>query len=243
MNGWKVGVDGCKSDWFYLASNGSETKFGIVGKIEDLFNTLDQVTDVFIDIPIGLNDSGDEGRECDKLARKMLKPRGSTVFPAPVRPCLNAETYAEACRISESLTGKKVSQQAFHIFRKVREVDELLQQQPQLRRIIHEVHPELGFCMLNSGKPLLSQKKTAQGIEDRLSLLEDFMPNARELYSDALAQYRRKELARDDIVDAMMGLCIASASCGALETLPNPAPMDAFGIEMAMHFRVSSRLS
>lgn len=241
MTGWKVGVDGCKSGWFYLASNGSETKLGIVGNIEDLFTALDQITQVFIDIPIGLNDSGEAERECDKLARKMLKPRGSTVFPAPVRPCLNAETYTMACRISESLTGKKISQQAFHIFRKIREVDELLQKQPQLRSVIHEVHPELGFCVLNSGKPLLSQKKTAQGIEDRLSLLEEFIPHARELYADALAQYRRKELARDDIVDAMMGLCIAQASAGERDTLPNPVCEDAFGIEMVMHFYVPRR--
>ncbi|WP_411360353.1 DUF429 domain-containing protein [Pseudidiomarina salilacus] len=243
MTGWKVGIDGCKSGWFYLAFNGAETKLGIVGKIEDLFTALDQITQVFIDIPIGLNDSGAEERACDKLARKILKPRGSTVFPAPVRPCLNAETYTMACRISETLTGKKISQQAFHIFRKIREVDELLQKQPQLRSVIHEVHPELGFCVLNSGKPLLSPKKTAQGIEDRLSLLEEFIPNARELYANALAQYRRKELARDDIVDAMMGLCIACAPRDALETLPNPAPKDAFGIEMAMHFCVFSRRS
>lgn len=28
MTGWKVGIDGCKAGWFYLASNDAETKLG-----------------------------------------------------------------------------------------------------------------------------------------------------------------------------------------------------------------------
>lgn len=238
--GWRVGVDGCKGGWFYVASDGSETRYGIVSTVAELFKEFDNVTGAFIDIPIGLFDSGAQARDCDKMARQALKPRGSTVFPAPVRPCLKATTYEEACRISESLTGKKLSQQAFHIFSKIREVDELLQQQPRLKKIICEVHPELGFCMLNSGIPLLTQKKTAEGIEERLYLLGQHNDKVRDIYEAALAKYPRKLLSRDDIVDAMMCLCIAQASPEDRRMLPEPVCKDDHGIEMAMHYFMPS---
>jgi len=53
---------------------------------------------IAIDIPIGLLEGP---RVCDKAARKLLgQPRGSSVFPAPCRPALEAQcqrqTYAEA---------------------------------------------------------------------------------------------------------------------------------------------------
>lgn len=235
-HGWQIGVDGCKAGWFYVASKGSDIKYGIVASITALLDVFDDIAEIVIDIPIGLHDMGAQARSCDLLARKALKPRGSTVFPAPVRPCLYAKTYREACDISERLTGKKLSQQAFHIFSKIREVDELLQQRPELKKIVREAHPELGFCMLNSNLPLLTKKKTAEGLEERLRLLEKHLSNTREIYGNALAKFPRKVLARDDIVDAMMCLCIAQAYPDRRRALPERHTVDALSIEMAMHF-------
>ncbi|AVJ56731.1 hypothetical protein C5610_10820 [Idiomarina sp. OT37-5b] len=236
LDGWRVGMDGCKAGWFYIASCDLETRFGIVVTVAELFELFDNVAGVFIDIPIGLYDSGAQARACDKLARQALKSRGSTVFPAPVRPCLQAVTYEEACSISAELTGKRLSQQAFHIFRKIKEVDELLQQRPELKEVVREVHPELGFCMLNSNAPLFTKKKSSEGIEERLRLLEQQIKGAREIYERALTKYPRKVLARDDIVDAMMCLCIAKAPYSERGTLPETIDKDSKGIEMAMHF-------
>lgn len=241
LDGWRVGVDGCKAGWFYIASYDSETRFGIVGTVGELFELFDNVSGVFIDTPIGLYDSGAQPRACDKLARQALSPRGSTVFPAPVRPCLHAATYEESCSISDELTGKRLSQQAFHIFGKIREVDDLLQQRPELKEVVREVHPELGFCMLNSNAPLLTKKKSSEGIEERLRLLEQQIKGARDIYERALAKYPRKLLARDDIVDAMMCLCIAKATYSERGTLPETIDKDSKGIEMAMHFYLPSK--
>jgi len=234
--GWRLGVDGCKAGWFYIASSGSDVRFGIVSYAAQLLEIFDDIVEIIIDIPIGLHDIGAQARGCDLLARKALKPRGSTVFPAPVRPCLYAKTYREACDISERLTGKKLSQQAFHIFGKIRDVDELLQQRPELRGIVREAHPELGFCMLNSNLPLLTKKKTAEGLEERLKLIEMHLSAAREIYNNALAKFPRKVLARDDILDAMMCLCIAQAYPDRRRALPELHTADAFSIKMAMHF-------
>ena len=234
-DGWRFGVDGCRAGWFYIGSQGSDIECGIVGTIAELLDRFDKIAEVIVDIPIGLYDKGVQARSCDLLARKALKPRGSTVFPAPVRPCLYADSYEEACRISERLTGKKLSQQAYNIFAKIREVDELLQTKVSLRSVIREAHPELGFCMLNGGSPLLTKKKNSDGLAERLALLKQHLEWAPRLYDDATSQYPRQALAKDDIVDAMMCLCIAQAPAHVRKTFSDPVIYDDKGIEMAMH--------
>ncbi len=236
---WRLGVDGCRAGWFYVGCNGSEYRYGIVAKISQLFEQFDHIVEIIIDIPIGLYDSGAKVRQCDVMARKALKPRGSTVFPAPVRPCLYEESYSKACDVSERLTGKKLSQQAYNIFAKIREVDELLQRQPELKNILNEAHPELGFCMLNGGSPLLTRKKEQNGIEERLILLKQSISQSTEIYKNALMKFSRKDLAKNDIVDALMCLCISNAGAVRRKTLPTVPEKDENGIEMVMHYAIA----
>ena len=231
---WSIGIDGCKGGWFYAASNTQQHNIGVVATLNELLELFEPIRLIIIDIPIGLYNAGSAPRQCDVQARKLLKPRGSTVFPAPVRPCLVAGSYAQACEISEKLTGKKLSQQAYHIFGKIKEVDELLRSQPCLAEIIREAHPELGFCMLNQGTPLLTSKKEPNGIKERLDLLRQRLPITSALYEQALNQFARKVLARDDIVDALMCLCIANAPLP--EQIPTSVELDPEGLPMAMRF-------
>ena len=233
---WRLGVDGCRAGWFYVGCNGPENRYGIVAKISQLFEQFDNIAEIIIDIPIGLYDSGTKARQCDVMARKVLKPRGSTVFPAPVRPCLYEDSYSKACDVSERLTGKKLSQQAYNIFAKIQEVDDLLQQQPELKNIVHEAHPELGFCMLNGGTPLLTRKKEQNGIDERMVLLQQSISQSKEIYENALMAFPRKDLAKDDIVDALMCLCISNADAARRKTLPALPERDDANIEMVMHY-------
>src|SRR5690606_36134624 len=124
---------------------------------------------VLIDIPIGLRENGSEERLCDKEARRVLgRPRGSSVFPAPVRPVLGARDYAEACDRSFAVTGKRLSQQAYRICGKIGEVDGLLRRRPELRRVMREMHPEVAFWALNGGQPTAHSKKRPAGRQERL---------------------------------------------------------------------------
>ena len=76
---------------------------------------------VGIDIPIGLLEGP---RTCDKAARKPLgQPRGSSVFPAPCRPAL-AQAYAEASSINRRRTKTGLSQQAWGVAPKIKQVDD-----------------------------------------------------------------------------------------------------------------------
>lgn len=231
---WLIGVDGCKQGWFYAASNRVHYRMGIVSSISELITLFPEVDRIVIDIPIGLHNKGYEPRACDIAARKLLKPRGSTVFPAPVRPCLYTSSYIEACEVSEQLTGKRLSKQSYNIFNKIREVDDLLTDNPKLRFVIGEAHPELGFCMLNNETPLLTRKKRTEGIQQRLSLLVKHLSISEEVYQEALKRYQRKHLARDDIVDAMMCLCIALTPTDRLKTVPEVPAHDENGLPMQM---------
>ena len=122
---------------------------------ELLSKTVDCVL-VCIDIPIGLS-GGDKPRECDGAARKLLgQRRASSVFPSPISPCLLAEDYEAASKISFENTGKKLNKQTFALMKKIREVDELMT--PELQRRAREIHPEVSFRALDDKKPMQNNK-------------------------------------------------------------------------------------
>src|SRR5690606_24608734 len=69
-----------------------------------------------------------------------------------------------------------VSIQAFGIFPKIREVDVLLSERPDLRERVFESHPEVAFMRLNGGIPMRLPKKirgavNPEGMEERKALL------------------------------------------------------------------------
>lgn len=231
----KIGVDGCKGGWFYAASVGAKFETGIVESVVDLFGKFQSIEEMIIDIPIGLHNDGAQPRNCDIEARKILKPRGSTVFPAPLRPSIYTSNYTIACNVNQQLSGKKLPIQAFNIAGKIREVDQLLTQCPKYRCVIKEAHPELGFCMLNKCIPLETKKKRTAGINQRLMLLNKVIPETYEIYSEAIDKFQRKTVARDDIVDALLCLAISMSEKSNRVTVPSYKEYDDVGLEMVMH--------
>jgi predicted RNase H-like nuclease len=120
---------------------------------------------VGVDIPIGIPDSG--SRPADVAARRFVGSRASSVFPTPIRPVLEAPTYAEARALAVELTGKSVSAQSYVLRHRILEVDEHAHGD---ERVI-EVHPEVSFSELTQ-RPLLSKKRT-DGQAERRALLEE----------------------------------------------------------------------
>src|SRR5882724_5840186 len=126
-----AGLDGCPVGWLCLTRDLATGKvcaciFSNIGEL----STLDPRPDVvMVDVPIGLTDSG--ARDCDLLARAHLRaPRSSSVFPAPVRSTLVATTYIQACQLGVKADGRRLSQQAWGILPKIREVDAFLRSDP-----------------------------------------------------------------------------------------------------------------
>jgi predicted RNase H-like nuclease len=238
-----LGVDGCKAGWFFVVIGPeNEAEFGVFESIDPLFQAYSDAKYILIDIPIGLPSEAREIRSCDTEARKVLKPkRHNSVFSPPCREALPVSTYEAACRINKKITGRKISRQAYHVSQKIREVDNLLNRNFEARKIIRETHPEVCFWALAGSKPMDHYKKTPEGLKERLGLLKKHFSRASAIYKAALDRYLRKEVGRDDILDALTVAVTASQLDGKYEaTLPQYPEKDTLGLPMEMVYAMPS---
>lgn len=182
-----------------------------------------------IDIPIGLPDTG--SRLCDQEARRLLRARASSVFPAPLRGVLNAPNYAAANALSRS-AGTGLSQQTFALIPKIREVDQALLRSPALAATVFEVHPELSFREWNGGRPMGHAKRSGFGFVERLRLANSVYAGEAQRIR---VQVKRREVSDDDILDAIAALWTAERiHKGAAHHLPAALQKDAMGLPMGM---------
>src|ERR1039457_7038272 len=121
-----AGVDGCRAGWvaFKVELPSLVTSVEVIDLPALLRKRLPELSFLGIDIPIGLLNGS---RACDKAARKLLgQPRGTSVFAAPCRAALAATTHAVANQINREKTGRGLSQQAFGIIPKIKQVDDAI---------------------------------------------------------------------------------------------------------------------
>ena len=234
-----VGVDGCKGGWFAVCITGDGAwSHQMFDSADALFSRLGEASHMLIDTQIGLVGEGIEGyggRKCESDGRKLLGPaRRSSIFVAPSRRALAAPNYLEASRINQIATGRKLSKQTWWIMPKIREVDELLRSKPEAREKLFEVNVELLFWALNGSRPMSHYKKTAQGFSERTELLNRWFPQSTDLYEDALSSYLRKDVSRDDIVDATAAAVSVFISKGKLREIPVDRQIDSQGLPMRM---------
>lgn len=227
------GVDGCRCGWLYVSLDRGRLDFGTVACLRKLVAMVPSRDPMFVDIPIGLRDEGALPRGCDVEARRLLgHGRASSVFPAPLRPVLDAGSYEEALRRSRELSGKGLSRQAWGIAGKIREVDVLVRGSRKARGMIRESHPEVCFLTLAGGRPMQHRKKLDEGFEERMALLEAHCAGSRAMAERALQCTVRRDVARDDIADALVLAVTAATPRRRLCTLPAEPVRDAFGLPM-----------
>ena len=215
-----VGVDGCPYGWFSVGLDNCE------GYEVQVFKTLE----------------GGEGRDCDHEARKLLgRPRGSSVFPTPTRPTVNQAAkspgdYRGAVEIERCFAGKGINKQTFAIAPKIAEVDKvLLDRDASAPPPVREVHPEVCFWALHNRQPMNPSKKKKEGRDRRLSVLQGIEPRTKDIYNCALKKYLRKQVARDDILDALAAAVTAKLGWpNDLRTLPECPPTDCNDLPMEM---------
>lgn len=232
-----AGIDGCKSGWIavMLSTEGSwETR--VYTKLHELWRDHCEAELLLIDMPIGLPSAMAAVRSCDKEARQLLKQkRASSIFPAPIRELLFVSSYADANALSKQLTSRGLSKQTWYIIPKIRELDQLLQLDLAARQKLRESHPELCFTAL-SGAPMVHNKQTESGYEERMKLLEMLYPHARTIVNQTLAAYPRKVVARDDIVDALVLAASALIGRGELSAIPLIIERDEYGLPMQIMY-------
>jgi predicted RNase H-like nuclease len=225
-----AGADGCKSGWIVVYKDiaASRIESRVVAGIQELFDTVDDLAVLAIDIPIGLTESG--SRQCDIVARREIGPRSASVFPAPIRAALASETYSEANRISRERQNKGLSKQAFAICPKIRSVDAALRANLELRDRVYEVHPEVSFRAWN-GAAMMHPKKSLSGGSDRLRLVTTHFGS--DAFDRVRDRHRRAEVGDDDILDAFSALWTAERIIhGTAQILPQEPPFDAAGLPM-----------
>jgi predicted RNase H-like nuclease len=216
------GADGCRTGWVVCRRDTDGTLD--IEVVKTLAEACEGLSILAVDMPIGLLDTPRPGRTCEGEARALLPGKASSVFPTPCRPALACTTHADANAVSRKL-GMGLNQQTFHLFPKMREVDELLRTRPRLRRIVYEAHPELAFARLNGGKPVLSKKRKPEGYAERRRLLAShgFEPPVERLAG----------AARDDILDAIAVCRTALLIADGKATRLGPARVrDSHGLPM-----------
>jgi predicted RNase H-like nuclease len=169
-----AGIDGCRGGWLVAMLPAGAPGHGADVRVHpDLSEVAEalrsgRLVAAAIDIPIGLPAEG--SRVCDREARRLLGPRRSSVFPAPVRAVLGTSSYAEACAVSRAVSGKALSKQLYNIVGKIRAVDRL--ESPRLQHRLFEACPELSFALMADGRPMRHPKRSAEGRTERVRLLE-----------------------------------------------------------------------
>ena len=220
-----LGVDGCRAGWFVVRIRAGAVPIVetmLLGDFAAVLALRPSPRFVAVDMPVGLLTTANPGgRRCDQEARSLLGPRRSSVFSPPLRGHLSATEWSEVSGISK---------QSFNLLPKIREVDNSMTASRQQR--IRETHPELAFCNLN-GAPMTFPKRTIQGQRERLKVLQMAVGDVEKVYRDALAQFRRSQVARDDILDALVLAVVAKGmAAGSARRLPRRPSRDSRGLFM-----------
>jgi predicted RNase H-like nuclease len=191
---------------------------------------------IAIDIPIGLPErTARGGRACDTAVRIHLGKRSLAVFAVPARAAVAETDYRRACAVAmaNSDPPRQISQQIFHLFPKMREVDIVMT--PHLQNRVYECHPEAAFWAMNGQNSLHEPKKLRNkihvpGLEMRRQLLME------QGFSEAFlreTKFRRADAAPDDFVDACACAWTASRIFnGTALRFPARAPLDQKGLRM-----------
>lgn len=226
-----IGVDGCTNGWIAAILKQGKLILKRYHKINDIIMENPDFNEFLIDMVIGLPSTKDHIRP-DRFARKIIKERASTIFPAPCRQAVYAKSKAEAYEQNERVLGKKFTPLTYGIMNKMREVDSFLQENSKFINVIKESHPEVCFARLN-GKTVLTKKTEIDGMEERIKLLSNYIP---DLTLNTIAGHASALRCKiDDIVDA---ICLAVTSNivnqGDFEVIPENPMVDETGLLMQM---------
>ena len=174
---------------------------------------------ILTDMPLGLP-TGAAERACDRLARRFVGPRRSSIFPMPCQQAVRLYQAAppqtsaakrqrlrQAAACHRRHTGKGLSAQACNLIPAIADMDDFRRAAPHAP--LREMHPEVAFAALNVKRGLAHYKKTPAGARERLALLRRHLPSLARISRDLTKHYPRSTAAPDDVLDAMVGALTA----------------------------------
>lgn len=241
MGAWLAGVDGCPGGWiaaFARTDGRGAARIRVVRAIREVVDAPEAPAVVAVDMPVGLTDrTVGPGRPPEQLVRPLLGARQSSVFSIPSRAAVHAADHRAACAAARATSDppRAVSIQGFRLFPKIRELDALLRERPDLAGRVFEVHPELAFWSMN-GEAALPEPKTVKGSPHGpgLALRRTLLVGA-GLPEAAVVADPPRGAAADDLLDALAGLVVAlKIAQGRGRPFPDPPGRDAHGLPVAI---------
>jgi threonine dehydratase len=231
-----VGADGCKGGWVSAHVDDHDVvQFRTHADATLLLEAFPSA--VFaLDMPIGLPErTGAGGRGPERLIRPLLGERQSSVFSIPARVAVEAQTYADCCRLAQltSSPPRKVSKQGFNLSAKIRDLDHALRIDSARAGRVHETHPELVFATLN-GRPLATPKKLKGRINpDGMAQRRALLAGAGLVLPPLLP--RLTGCSEDDMIDAAAALVAAQRIMARTAiSYPTPPERDRCGLPIAI---------
>ncbi|MCC5830347.1 MAG: DUF429 domain-containing protein [Phycisphaeraceae bacterium] len=232
-----IGIDGCRAGWLMArTSPGREPIFGIEPEIDALIDHRSSRTRyLLIDMPIGLPGGTHHQRTCDRLARRLVGPRRSSIFSPPARSALAATDYQHACALNFAATGRKISRQTWNIMPRIAEVDARLRREPSLVGRLIESHPEACFAA-TLDTPLEYPKKSRDGIQLRIGIIKRLAESLGVLIGrDTFSPQSLPGCGRDDLIDALVLSLVSLSGKSNLRWLDaDPPEHDETGLPMRM---------
>jgi len=222
-----LGVDACgKQGWVGIRlTDGAYAGSLVDGRLDALIERAAGVHVITVDMPLGLVESG--WRAADLAAKTLLGIRRSSVFLIAPRAAWQEREYTAAADRCQELTGNRLSQQAWALAPKLLEAGACRLTDDR----VHEVHPEVSFCALADGAPLMYAKKTWRGQHLRRSLLAE----AGIVLPDELGEADR--VPADDVLDAAVAAWSAHRIAqGAAGRIPEVPELDAEGRAVEIRF-------
>jgi predicted RNase H-like nuclease len=224
-----AGIDGSKGGWVSVSANvnnNQDPEFNIYENFKDI--SRKDLELILVDMPIGLEkELFQGGRVVDREARRALIKGKSSIFNSPSRLALKAKDYQEANEINKS-QGMGLSKQSWFLFKKIKEVDDFLQNRPQ----VFESHPELVFQTMKGGE-IEFKKSTREGLAERIGLL--LMHGFNEKFINQFIGKKSKLYKDDDFLDACSLLWSARRVKQNKEIkIPNEIFKDEKGVIMQM---------
>ena len=248
-----VGVDGCKAGWVGVGlDDGDGARVKVREKFSEILECFGDACLIIVDMPIGLPNGVPTYRCCDNEARDKLEGRKSSVFSVPSREFVTefkksesrgkpwAYSDANEWIRGESQDAKLISQQSFHIIKKIVEVDDALSSRAQTASPkVREAHPEICFWALNDENAMSNSKRDGWGFVERFRVVKRLIPDTDidGVFEEVRREYSNSKVGGDDILDALVMAItakIVSQNPERLGTLPENPPTDSKGLPMEM---------
>lgn len=231
-----AGIGKCKAGWLCISFDDDGNGYNVFHAKEELKKAFETYDRIFINVPVGLEEEALE-RECDILLKKELGTDYSDeVIIPPIRPALEAPSYAEGNIINYEYNGEKLRLETWNLMPKIRVVDELLREQVLFKERVLESHSEFLFQLLNGGK-IFQKKNLKKGIRHRVELIAPKEARAEDFYREIKEEYRRDEVSEEELVDTLVLAYFSKLSTyKKVLSIPEAPSRDSEGFVKAIHF-------